>query len=264
MTTSATTRLLISLTTVGIALCTPTYAEDKEASRSDEEKLVAKQVEAYNARDLDGFLATYGDDAVLYDLAADTIVASGEADFRKRYTERFANSPDLHATIQKRLALGPYVIDHESVVKKKGEPATEAIAIYMVRGERIRRVWFLFIDAKSATEKTGNREIVNKLLKAINDHDVGAAIDLYDLNAQARALPDNELLIHGRAEQSDRLTMSFNYDPDVHVEPIDMIALGDFVAVRERISGSRGNPFDDLVVYNIVDGDIRRTWVLQE
>jgi len=264
MTTSATTRLLISFTAIGIALCTPTHAENEKESRSDRLKLVTKQVDAYNARDLEGFLATYGEDAVLYDLAADTILASGLAGLRERYTDRFSNSPDLHATILKRLTFGPYVIDHESVIRKKSEPPTEAIAIYMVRGERIRRVWFLFVDAKSVAAKTDNRDTVTKLQEAINDHDVGRAIDLYDLNSQARTLPENELVIHGRAEQSDRLTMSFNYDPEVHVEAIDTIATGNFVVVHERISGSRGNPIEDVVVYNIVNGDIQHTWMLQE
>lgn len=264
MANCTTTRLVISLTAIGIALSTPTNAEDKAVAKSAEVKLIAQQVDAYNAKDLDGFLATYSHDAVLYDLAADKILASGEADFRKRYTDRFTNSPDLHATIRKRIAVGPYVIDRESVVKKKGEPATEAIAIYLVRGERIRRVWFLFIDAKSATAKTGTRKTVNKLMEAINDHDVGRAIDFYGQNAQARSLPDNELVIHSRAEHGDRLAASFEYDPVARVEIIDTIAAGAFVVVYERISGSRGKPFEDVVVYNIVNNEIRRTWILLE
>ncbi len=264
MTNCTTTRLLICLTAIGIALGKPAHADDKAASKSAEVKLIAKQVDAYNAKDLDGFLATYSDDAVLYDLAADKILASGEADFRKRYTDRFTNSPDLHATIRKRLAVGPYVVDWESVVKKKGVPTTEAIAIYMVRGARIRRVWFLFIDAKSASAKTGNRQTVIKLFEAINDHDVPRAIDFYEQNAQARSLPENELVIHNRAEHEDRLATGFKNDPAARVEIIDTIAAGAFVVVHERITGSAGNPIEDVVVYNVVDGEIRRTWVLLE
>ncbi len=264
MTTHTTTRTLISLMAVGMALGTPTHAEDNAASQSDEVKLIARQVIAYNARDLDGFLATYSDDAVLYDLAGDKILASGEADLRVRYTDRFTNSPDLHATIRKRLTVGPYVIDRESVIKKKGEPKSEAIAIYLVRGKKIRRVWFLFFDAKSATPMPGILETVNKLFKAINDHDAGRAIRFYAQNAQAKSLPDNQLVIRNRAEQSDRLAKSFESDPAVRVGIIDTIAAGDFIVVHERITGSAGNPFEDVVVYHIVDGEIRRTWVLLE
>jgi hypothetical protein len=168
----------------------------------------------------------------------------------------------LHATIRKRFTQDNFVIDRKSVVTKKGEPPTELIAIHLVRGDLIQRVWFLFGGEQWEKSTPGNVQAMKDLISAVNNHDIDGALALYDTDARVRALPDNDVLIQDRSEQGDRLSKSFDYDPAVRVDIEDTMAVGDFVVLRERISGSRGDPYDDVVVYKLADEKIRKTWAL--
>ena len=108
------------------------------------EQIVQKQLEAYNARDIEAFLATYAEDAQLFDLP-DKLLARGSAELRERYTKRFAD-PLLHAEIVKRIAMANTVVDHERVrlTLPEGPGKLEAIAIYEVRDGKITTVWFRY------------------------------------------------------------------------------------------------------------------------
>ena len=108
------------------------------------EAIVQAQLEAYNARDLNAFLATYAEDAQLFEHPS-KLLASGVAQLRERYAARFAE-PNLHALVIKRIVMGNFVIDHERVTRTfpAGTGTLDAIAMYEVQGPRITRVWFIF------------------------------------------------------------------------------------------------------------------------
>jgi hypothetical protein len=107
------------------------------------EAIVQTQLEAYNARDLNAFLATYAENAELFEHPS-KLLASGMAQLRERYAARLAD-PTLHAVILKRIVMGNFVIDHERVRRRfpEGPGTLDAIATYEVQGERITRVWFI-------------------------------------------------------------------------------------------------------------------------
>lgn len=103
---------------------------------------VERQVQAYNARDVDGFIACYAKDVVIEDAEGQPLM-SGRAAMRERYGLLFADSPELHAEIVTRIRVGSYVIDEERVT---GRPDGElhAVAVYRLDGDgRIDRVRFL-------------------------------------------------------------------------------------------------------------------------
>ena len=104
-------------------------------------EVVEEQLEAYNARDLDRFAATYSGDIRIYRLPATEPTIVGQAQLREVYAKRFA-SPDLHATIVNRIVMGNKVVDHERVVGIEAQPI-EAVAAYEVAEGLIRAVWFL-------------------------------------------------------------------------------------------------------------------------
>ena len=104
--------------------------------------VVQEQLEAYNARDLDRFAATYSEDITIYRMPATGPAIVGQAQLRETYRKRFA-SAGLHATILNRIATGDKVIDHERVVGIEAGPV-EAIAVYQVGGGLIRKVWFFY------------------------------------------------------------------------------------------------------------------------
>ena len=100
---------------------------------------------AYNARDLEAFLASFDPDVEMHDLRSGA-VSRGVDDVRARYSALFASSPALHSRILHRSVLGDLVHDHELITGRTGGDA-EFLITYEVRDGRIRRVWW----ARAAT-----------------------------------------------------------------------------------------------------------------
>src|SRR5215470_6467015 len=75
--------------------------------------LIDRQLAAYNAHDLEAFLATYSPDIELYEFP-DKPILKGMAAMRERYKQRLAD-PILHATIPDRTVIGNRIIDHELI-----------------------------------------------------------------------------------------------------------------------------------------------------
>jgi len=100
----------------------------------DAAQVVDAQLAAYNARDLDRFLAFFADDPVLR--AADgTEVARGLAALSAGYGPWFEGNPALHAEVTGRLVLGDVVVDRERVETAQGLLA--ALVVYELRDGRI-------------------------------------------------------------------------------------------------------------------------------
>ena len=89
--------------------------------------VVQEQLEAYNARDLDRFVATYSDTIRIFRLPDTEPAVAGKTQLADTYRNRFS-SPNLHATIVNRMVLGNKVIDHESVVGIR-DTTVEAVAV---------------------------------------------------------------------------------------------------------------------------------------
>jgi hypothetical protein len=104
---------------------------------------VQRQLDAYNARDLDALLATYADDAQQFEHPT-TLIASGSAQLRERFAARF-QEPNLHAALVGRMATGNFVVDQEQITRTfpEGPGRIGLIAIYEVRQGRIARAWFI-------------------------------------------------------------------------------------------------------------------------
>ncbi|MCC5922940.1 MAG: hypothetical protein JJT77_04060 [Crocinitomicaceae bacterium] len=102
--------------------------------------LAQQQLDAYNNRDIDAFMNCYS--VKIYSFPNDLIM-SGWIDMKNRYQQMFAETPDLHCLLLNRMVQGNTVIDQELVTRKKGEPASNAIAIYKVTEHCIEEVYFI-------------------------------------------------------------------------------------------------------------------------
>ena len=122
------------------------------------EVVVQAQLDAYNARDVDAWIATYAPDAKQFAYPG-VLLASGHAEIRARIRERFSEE-NLHARLLKRTVLktadGATVIDHESIRRSfpEGPGELEMVAIYAVAGGLIQSGLFIVgetrLDAVSA------------------------------------------------------------------------------------------------------------------
>jgi hypothetical protein len=99
--------------------------------------VVQRQLDAYNARDVDALLATYAPDARQFEHPAN-LVACGAAEMRARMALRF-QEPNLHARLLQRVVMGNLVIDHEEVTRTfpEGSGRVDMVAIYEVCDGRI-------------------------------------------------------------------------------------------------------------------------------
>jgi len=104
------------------------------------EQLAQKQLDYYNARDIEGFLSVYADDVEVYDQASGELVYKGIDEMRKRYTRRFQDVK-LHARLDNRMILGKQAIDYEYVTSSNNP--VKAIAIYLAEETLINKVWFI-------------------------------------------------------------------------------------------------------------------------
>jgi len=104
--------------------------------------VVQRQLEAYNARDLERFVAAYGDGIRVFRLPSTQPALTGKAAFTEFYRGRFS-VPALHAEILARIVLGNKVIDHERIQRIKEHPI-EAVAVYEVAEDLIQTVWFFY------------------------------------------------------------------------------------------------------------------------
>jgi len=110
-------------------------------SPNDPAAVVQRQLDAFNARDLDALLATYAEDAQMFEHPS-KLLASGAAAFRERYTARF-QEPGLHATLLNRTVMCHIVVDHEEVIRMfpEGPGKIELLMIYEVQNGRIAKAW---------------------------------------------------------------------------------------------------------------------------
>lgn len=112
----------------------------QERALSNPRDLVERQLAAYNARDLEAFLAVFGDDIEVTRLPGTAPTISGKAAFGKFYAENRFNLPELHAEIVARLAMGGKVVDHERITGIAPGPV-EIIVVYSIEDGLIRRMW---------------------------------------------------------------------------------------------------------------------------
>lgn len=103
---------------------------------------VQTQLDAYNTGDLELFLSAYADSVKIYSFP-NQLTMEGKEVMRERYGSMFENQPDLQCRLVSRMVMGDRVLDHESVVRQVGEPATEVVAIYLVADGLIQEVRFL-------------------------------------------------------------------------------------------------------------------------
>ena len=103
------------------------------------EMLVQQQLNAYNAHDLEAFLAPYAEDVEIY-VFPDKPEMKGKTAMRKAY-QFVTQTPGLYCRLVNRIVQGNMVIDHEEVCGF-GDKPVHAVAMYLVEKGKIRKVYF--------------------------------------------------------------------------------------------------------------------------
>lgn len=114
------------------------------------EDVVKAQLEAYNSRDLEAWLATYSEDAEQFLLHAGSL-AKGRDAIRKRMEDRFKDAR-LHAELIHRITVENVVVDHELVTRTfpDGPGTVEMVCIYEVQAGKIAKATFAIGQARQS------------------------------------------------------------------------------------------------------------------
>ncbi|MDH7447184.1 amidohydrolase family protein [Aquimarina sp. 2201CG14-23] len=104
------------------------------------EQIVQRQVNAYNARNIDAFMDTYADNIEIFNFPNEPSI-SGKDQMKSRFQSMFESVPNLYCEIKNRIVLGNKVVDREYV--RFGERYSSVIAIYEITDGKISKVTFL-------------------------------------------------------------------------------------------------------------------------
>ena len=104
--------------------------------------VVQAQLDAFNARDINGLMAAYAPDAEQFQLHGD-LMAHGHEQMRPRYLARF-EEPDLHARLLSRTVMDNVVVDLEIITRNfpEGKGTIEMLCIYDVVDGLIHKASF--------------------------------------------------------------------------------------------------------------------------
>jgi hypothetical protein len=105
------------------------------------EQVVQKNLDAYNQRDIEGFMVWFSPEIKMYNFDDGKLTMQGLEQVRKTYQELFELSPKLHSTILNRIVFDNKVIDHEHIVGRRGsDQPVELVLVYEVEQEKIVKI----------------------------------------------------------------------------------------------------------------------------
>ncbi len=105
-------------------------------------QLAQRQLNAYNAKDLEAFLDCYSDSVKIYNYP-NKLQYQGIDKMEKVYTQFFNNAPNVHCELMNRIVKGNVVIDREKITGIPGKKPLHAVAIYKVANGKITEVTFI-------------------------------------------------------------------------------------------------------------------------
>ncbi len=102
--------------------------------------VVQAQLDAYNARDLERYLANFSDTVKSYRMPSLTPALDGKAQLGAFYAAERFNRPGLRAELLHRTVLGNQVFDHERIFGI-GDAPYEIVAVFEVKDGLIETLW---------------------------------------------------------------------------------------------------------------------------
>ena len=103
-----------------------------------------KQIERFNAHDLEGYLALFAEELEVAELPPSEWGTRNKAWLRGVYAERFRTNPDLRASTEAQMVSGTFVIETERIRGRTGQAGPlDVMVVYQVKEGKIVRMWEL-------------------------------------------------------------------------------------------------------------------------
>ncbi len=116
-----------------------------QSSQRSPEQVAQALVDAFNARNIDAILGSYGSDSVARNLPSGEVFLTGHAEIRKKFLSIFERDPKVKVKVIGRIVDGEFVVDKEKITGIiEGKKYTRySTVIYEITDGLIRKEWYL-------------------------------------------------------------------------------------------------------------------------
>lgn len=217
-------------------------------SKDAPDKIIQKQVDTFNARDLEAFANCYSEDVVVKNFPSDTLY-TGRQQLKENYKAFYKRTPAIEVKVSSRIVIGATVIDQEFV--SISDKQKQQVAIYEV-DELIKSMTFIR-DEKTTFDP---EVIVQKQLDAYNNRDIEGFLATYSKQAKIYNYPE-QLRSEGTDAMRTGYTEFFNSAPGLHCEILNRIVIGNTVIDEESITAN-GKTFKGVAIYEVENNEIAK------
>lgn len=222
-------------------------------SKDSPKIIVDRQVETFNARDINAFANCFSKDVVVKNFPMDTLYM-GRQQLKVNYEAFYKRTPAIEVKVASRIHVGQTVIDQE-VVTINGNQHHQ-VAIYEV-DNFIESMTFI----KDTATKIDPEIIVQEQLDGYNARDINAFLHPFAENVKVYGA-NGELRTQGIEEMRKGYSDFFETTNDLHCSVKNRIVIGNKVIDEENITAN-GESFSAIGIYEIENGKIARVTFLQ-
>ena len=222
-------------------------------SKDSPKIIVDRQVETFNARDINAFANCFSKDVVVKNFPMDTLYM-GRQQLKVNYEAFYKRTPAIEVKVASRIHVGQTVIDQE-VVTINGNQHHQ-VAIYEV-DNFIESMTFI----KDTATKIDPEIIVQEQLDGYNARDINAFLQPFAENVKVYGA-NGELRTQGIEEMRKGYSDFFETTNDLHCSVKNRIVIGNKVIDEENITAN-GESFSAIGIYEIENGKIARVTFLQ-
>lgn len=217
-------------------------------------KLIDRQVQTFNNRDLLGFVSCYSEN-VLVQRFPDEMMYTGRQKMTENYDRFYQNTKEAKVEVVNRIQIGNTVIDEEITLVdgRKGHQ----VAIYEVENGLIKSMRFIFPDR----ETKDSESVVKSQLEAYNARDIDAFMDTYSDDIQLFEFP-KELFQKDRSRMKKSYQDFFEATPNLHCEIKNRIVIGNKVIDEEFVTINQSS-LSAVAIYEVENGKIAKVTFIQ-
>lgn len=250
-------RLLPAFLAAGVA---PMLSAGGQSPR----EILERFFKAYNRHEADAIAPLFQADAALWRLGEERPAVSGREGLRQFFQDEFREHPKAKAKAVERMELAAWIAVLQKTTLEPGEPARETLVVFEIAGGLIRRLWVAERGLEMGEEPGGGEGVVAIQVEKWNQRDLPRFLAAYDPGASLFLLSTGERLAAGEEALRERYETIFESNPHLHEEVLQRIALGPWVAYRERVvMNPEDGPMESIAIYEVRDSLIRRVWFLR-
>lgn len=218
------------------------------------ESIVQKQVDSYNAGDLDAFVNCYDQNVVVRNFPKH-VRYEGREKMRENYSSLSPEKKVYDVEVIKRMTLGNKVIDEEKVTGN-GKIQMQ-VALYEINSGKISSMDFIFDDSTVLNPES----IVQEQMNAYNARDIDSFLQTYTEDVEVYNFP-NETSYTGKENMKKRYASFFESTPDLNYIVKNRMVIANYVIDEEYITAN-GKNFSAIAIYEVENGKIAKVTFIQ-